>query len=58
MRAAVEQATVTDTPERLAALRQAESDLKDAGAIAQLELREDTSPSVLVRFVRPQDGSI
>jgi len=37
---------------------QAESDLKDAGTISELELREDTTPSVLVRLVRPQDGSI
>ena len=36
MRAAVERAVVTDTPERLAALRQAEGDLKDAGTITEL----------------------
>ena len=39
MRAAIDRAVITDTDERIAALRQAESDLRDAGSISQLELR-------------------
>jgi valyl-tRNA synthetase len=46
MRAAVERAVVTDTAERLAALRQAERDLSDAGTVTTLELVEGTEPSV------------
>jgi valyl-tRNA synthetase len=49
MRAAVEHAAISDTAERLAALRQAERDLSDAGTIATLTLTEG-EPSVDVRL--------
>ena len=47
LRAPVDEARVTDTAERIAALRHAESDLRDAGAIALLTLA-DGEPGVEV----------
>ena len=49
MRAPVERVEITDTADRLAALRQAEGDLKDAGTITTLVLTEG-APSVDVRL--------
>jgi valyl-tRNA synthetase len=40
LRTAVETATITDTPERVVALRAAETDVRDAGAIAALTIAE------------------
>ncbi len=46
MRAKVAILTITDTPERLAALRLAEDDLRDAGGVEELITRESPEPSV------------
>jgi valyl-tRNA synthetase len=48
MRARVARCTVVDAPARLEALRQAEGDLKDAGALDQLVLVEGDAPEVTV----------
>jgi valyl-tRNA synthetase len=40
LRTAVDKATISDTPERVAALRAAENDVRDAGAIAALTIAE------------------
>ena len=50
LRAEVARATVADTPERLAALRQAEGDLKDAGRITTLALTEGPALTVTVEL--------
>ena len=49
MRAAVERVTVTDAPERLAALRSAEADVVEAGTIAELAYAEG-EPGVRVEL--------
>ncbi|HVE46993.1 MAG TPA: valine--tRNA ligase [Acidimicrobiales bacterium] len=52
-RAAVERVVVRDSPERLAALRLAESDLRAAGSITALVLEEAGDPSVAVTLAPP-----
>jgi valyl-tRNA synthetase len=47
-RSGVDRLVVCDTAERLQALRRAEGDLRDAGAIAELVLDEAAQPSVEV----------
>ena len=54
MRAPVAKLTVIDSPERLALLRQAESDLRDAGGVAELVLREG-APEVIVELARRRE---
>jgi valyl-tRNA synthetase len=53
MRTEVLRAVVTDTPDRLAALRLAEDDLRGAGVIADLDLVEGTESSVQVELAPP-----
>ena len=53
MRAPVAKLTVVDDPEHVALLRQAESDLRDAGGVAELVLREGP-PEVIVELA-PRD---
>jgi valyl-tRNA synthetase len=53
MRAEVAKLTVVDSPERLALLRLAESDLRDAGGVVDLEGREG-EPEVIVELA-PQN---
>jgi len=48
LRSEVKRAVVRDTPERLAALRRAEADVREAGRIAELVTEEATQPSVSV----------
>jgi valyl-tRNA synthetase len=50
MRAEVSRAIVTDTPERLAALRSAAADLKETGRIADLVLEEGAAPAVKIEL--------
>ncbi|HVX23486.1 MAG TPA: valine--tRNA ligase [Acidimicrobiales bacterium] len=50
MRAAVARLTVTDSVDRLARLREAADDLKDAGVVAELVLVEGTEPSIAVEL--------
>jgi valyl-tRNA synthetase len=53
LRTDVARAEVTDTPDRLAALRQGERDLRDAGRIAELTLAEGDTLTVTVDLVPP-----
>jgi valyl-tRNA synthetase len=55
LRTAVEKATISDSPERIAALREAEGDVREAGAIADLVLAEG-DPSVDVTLAPPDDA--
>jgi len=48
MRTEVDRAVVADTPERLAALRLAEADLREAGRIAELALEDGDALGVTV----------
>jgi valyl-tRNA synthetase len=57
MRAAVERAVVTDTPDRLAALARADRDVCDAGSIAQLDLVEGDAASVNVTLAPPTSSA-
>ena len=52
-RAAVELVVVRDTAERLSALRAAESDLREAGSVAELRLEEADTPGVDVTLAPP-----
>ena len=54
MRAPVAVLTVTDSPDRLAALSLAEDDLRDAGGVIELVTRADSEPAVDV--VLAEDG--
>jgi valyl-tRNA synthetase len=59
MRAAVERVTVTDTPDRLAALRSALGDVEAAGTVAAFELVEQadaTEPEIHVVLAPPADA--
>jgi valyl-tRNA synthetase len=59
MRAAVERVAVVTTPQRAAALRRADADLREAGAIAELVIEEQAdadSDAVTVELTR-EDGS-
>jgi len=53
-RAPVARVVVRDTPERLEALRLAESDLRDAGSISELVYEEGDELSVEVTLAEPQ----
>jgi valyl-tRNA synthetase len=55
MRTEVRHVVVTDTADRLAALRLAEADLRGAGVIADLELVEGSGLSVRVELGPPDD---
>jgi valyl-tRNA synthetase len=50
MRAPVARLSVLDSPDRVAALRRAEGDLRDAGGIGALELAEGDPPAVEVEL--------
>ncbi len=50
MRWPVATLTVADTPERIAALRAAEDDLRDAGGVASLVTTESDHPEVRVEL--------
>jgi valyl-tRNA synthetase len=50
MRAEVSRAVVTDTPERLAALRRAATDVQEAGRIADLVLEEGAALAVKIEL--------
>jgi valyl-tRNA synthetase len=52
LRTAVERATFTDTPERVAALRQAADDVREAGAIGELVVNEG-DPAVDIVLASP-----
>ena len=52
-RAGVELLVVRDRPDRLAALRAAEEDLRDAGSLAELRFEEAEEPSVDVTLAPP-----
>ena len=52
-RAGVELLVVRNTPARLAALRAAEGDLRDAGSVADLRLEEADSPGIDVTLAPP-----
>ena len=52
-RAAVARVVVRDTAARLDALRTAESDLRDAGSVADVHLEESGTPSVDVTLAPP-----
>jgi valyl-tRNA synthetase len=55
MRAEVARLTVVDSPERLALLRQAESDLCDAGGVVEL-VRREGAPDVIVELAPKDTG--
>jgi valyl-tRNA synthetase len=54
LRTDVVRATITDTPERLALLRQAEADVRDAGRIQQLDLVEGPELSIDAELAPPE----
>jgi valyl-tRNA synthetase len=54
LRTDVVRATITDTPERLAALRAAESDLREAGRLAELVLLEGEGLGIDVELAPPE----
>jgi valyl-tRNA synthetase len=56
MRADVARLTVRDTPERLARVRLAETDLKEAGRVADLVLEEADVGSVEVELANAKRG--
>jgi valyl-tRNA synthetase len=55
LKAPVARLEIVDTAGRLAAVRAAEGDLRQAGNVAAIELREGTPPSVVVELA-PDDG--
>ncbi len=55
LKAPVARLEIVDTAGRLAAVRAAEGDLRQAGNVATIELREGTPPSVVVELA-PDDG--